>query len=337
MRLEHNNKVALATSDLGRYGTKIKPYTQLAKGLLKQLLVEQNRLKENIRWANHTPGQWKAVSQLSFEEQNVIYQTLFGDKNVEKIKTTKATSSELNELKAINLDTLSASLSSDPTEDFTSYTETDPNSNIAVTADTITFTNVRAKYDTFYVYKDKGAAHFDGSFEHLHKHYATAVGDTCSISSWLLSNVLGDENYLRTNSYDMLNYKLYYDAANGRRMYMAEMDGASFYWDYYTGWLLSTVYYIEVERDENVGTYGTLYARICTGNYYGLGGSLVDTLSITLHTSKKDFRYIDACTGYDDNDNTNASTGYVKLLDLQEAGVATFQPFRNYYPHILAH
>ena len=174
MRLEHNNKIALAKSDLSRYSSKIRPYAHRSKALQKQLLAEQNKLKESILWANYTPEQWKTVSQLSQEEQNVIYQTLFGDKSVEKVKTTKATSSELADLKAINLDNLSASLGTDPTEDFTTYTETDPGADITKTADRITFTALRTREDTFYVYKDKGVDHFNGNFEHLEKHTVSA-------------------------------------------------------------------------------------------------------------------------------------------------------------------
>jgi len=339
-RVEHNNKIALASSDLGRYGAKIKPYAQLAKSLLKQLLAEQNRLKESIRWASYTPEQWKAVSSLSLEEQSVICLTLFGDKNVEKVKTTKTTSSELAELKAINLDNLSASSGTDPTEDFTTYTEVDPGDDITKTADRITFTALRTREDTFYVYKDKGVDHFNGNFEHLEKHTVSAWGngaiDGGVLNTWLMANAVGDLLDLRQANANFFSYFHYSLLETGWSyyLYLEEHDGASGYEDKYKNWNINTVYFVELERDEAVGTYGTLYARICTGNYYGLGGSLVDTLSLTLHTSKKDFRYIYGLTGYEDDAIAVNATGYIELLDLQEA---VDQPFRNYYPHILAH
>jgi len=325
MHLEHNRVATLARSNPDKYlkTGKFSAYAQESKIRLKLLLAEQNHLKENIRWANYTSEQWKAVSKLSLEEQGAIYQTLFGKKSAERGKLTKATSTELDELKALNLDDMPEKLGADPTEDFTTYTEYDEGSDITKTADRITFTAAESRYDTFYVDKDKGVDHFNGNFEHLEKHQISAFANNAVAVTWLMANAVADMAALRAANANYLSY-YHYRSDAAYYLYIEERDGASMYSDRYNNFALSTVYYVEIERDEGVGTYGTIYARICTGDYYGNGGSLVDTLTVTLHTSKKDFRYIYGLTGYDDNLGTNFTvTGYVELLDLQEAVVPT--------------
>lgn len=323
LRLEHNKVSAIATSDKEKYieSGKLRAYAQQAESLLKQLLAEQNRLKESIIWANYTPKQWEALNNLTPQELITLHQTLFGNKSAESTKPTTATSPALDDLKALSLDDMPAKLGADPTEDYTTYTEVDETSALAITANRITYTAAKAIYNTYYVYKDKGAAHFNGNFEHRVKHYCSAMGNYLGMGEWQLSNVVGDEYYLRNNYYDLLDSKLYYDSASGRCQFLQEYDNAQgIFYDYNQNlWNLSTVYYITDKRDEGVGTYGTIYSYLCTGNYYGESGyNLIDTLSVALHSSKKDFRYIASAVGFDYNGNQNTCTGYIELLDLQE-------------------
>jgi photosystem II stability/assembly factor-like uncharacterized protein len=318
MRLEHNKTVTLARGDWAKYETKFRSYAQQSKALLNQLLAEQNQLMENIRWANYTPKQWEAVSKLSIEEQELIYQTLFGDKTAECVKPTLMTSSELNELKTIDINKLSPVLGVDPTEDFTTYTLSQEGTAVSKTADRITFTTAETRSDKFYVYKDKGVGHFNGNFTHLEKILASASLHSAAFFFWLLANAVGDAGQLVGASESFLAVYWYSNNTPVHYLYLREQDGANIYQVSYTPPALSTVYYLTVERDEAIGTYGTLYCYICTGNYYGLGGTLISTLSQALHTSKKDFRYIYGLTGYDVDEVGDTATGYVELLDLQE-------------------
>jgi len=332
MRLEHNKVSAIATSDKEKYieSGKLRAHTQQAESLLKQLLAEQNRLRERIIQANYTPKQWEAVNNLTPQELITLHQTLFGNKSAESTKPTLATSSALADLKALSLDDMPAKLGSDPTEDFTTYTEVDETSALAITADRITYTAARTIYNQYYVYKDKGADHFNANFEHRVKHYCSAMGNYLQMCEWELSNVIGDEYYLRNGHYDLLGSKLYYDTGSTRCTFLTEYDNALglFYDSHPNGWNLSTVYYITNKRDEDVGTYGTAYSYLCTGNFYGESGyNLIDTLSVALHSSKKDFRYIASAVGFDYNGNTNTCTGYVELLDLREAAAAPGRSF----------
>ncbi len=322
MRLEHNKVVKVARGNSSKYlkTGKFRTYAHESKARLKQLLAEQNRLKENIRWANYTPEQWKAVGKLELREQNAIYQTLFGDRMQERVKTTKATSSLLDGLKALNLDDMPETLGTDPTEDFTTYTEVDEGSDVTKTADRITFTAVENKSDTYYVYKDKGVNHFDGDFEHLCKSLFSAMANYPRAYVWLLANSVGDVYDIYQASGSLLGYVHYYDSS-AYQLFLMEYDSGTAYNDSYSGFSLSTIYYNELERDESVGTYGTLYAYICTGDYWDDGGSQVDTLTVALHTSKKDFRYVYGASSYDDASSTgHTATGYIELLDLQEVG-----------------
>ena len=68
-----------------------------------------------------------------------------------------------------------------------------------------------------------------------------------------------------------------------------------------------------------MGTYGTAYKKIYSDTDRI---TLLDTLSITLHTSKKNFRHGMVATNYSDGTSGRTFYGQVSNLDLQEdAGV----------------
>jgi len=301
---------------------KFRTYTKESKARLKKLLAERNRLIESIRWANYTPEQWKAVGKLSEEEQDAVYKSLFGDKEVEKVKSTKATSPILDELKTIRLDDLPECLGSDPTEDLTTYTLF--GNHISRTADRVTWAGLLRNEDA-YLYDDKDANHFDGDFEHLFKAYWEDPNDYPDsewawVVTWALANLVDDWVGIVGANGDGLCISSYLKPNEGvKSTYLRELDGGSEYSDTSALIVFDTIYYIEVERDESVGTYGTLYAYICTGNYYDDGGSLVDSMSVALHTSKKDFRYIYAVQSYNSGPAyTYYSNGWLEFLNLQE-------------------
>jgi hypothetical protein len=324
-RLEHNKVAEQARSNPDKYikTGKFKAYAEKSKAALKQLLAERNQIIENIRTANYTEKEWQQVGKLSEEEYASIHKSLFGNKSEEKIKPTRATSPLLDELRAQSLDDKKA-LAPDPTEDFSAYTEYDEGSDITKTADRITFTNAETRDDTFYVYDDKGAGHFDGDFEHREKVLESVHNTAAVLVSWIVANAVADLYALIGANESCLSFFLYHDAG-GYYMRLRERDSATSYTDEYQDFSLSTVYYLQIERDESVGTYGTIYAYIATSNYYSDGGSLVDTLSVTLHTSKKDYRYVYGLSGYDSSKGIGyTATGYVELLDLQEAVAETY-------------
>ena len=77
-------------------------------------------------------------------------------------------------------------------EDFTTYTEVDPNSHITITdANTIDFAALDQD-ETAYVYRDLGAAFFDGDFEHLIAAQVTAQNSSAITNVWAMTNSLND-------------------------------------------------------------------------------------------------------------------------------------------------
>lgn len=316
-RQEHNAVAALARAQPEKYLAtgKFKTYVSQSWSCIQALLAEQNTLKERIRRAAYTDETWTEATNSSTEDELRVALELWGNRQLEKQEPTLAWAPSLNDLRATDLDKLMGSVGFDPTEDFTTYTEYDEGNDITVTTDRLTLTNLDTDADTFWVYDDKGAAHFDADFEHLEKVYLSSTATNCHCVHWMLANDVGDLKDIKDASGSCLA-AFWYDS--GSELILAyEVDAGTAYSDASSALSLSTVYYLEIERDEAVGTYGTLYIRIATTDYYGNGGNLVDTLSVALHTAKRDFRYVYGVTGYDSG-VSRLVTGYVELLDLQE-------------------
>lgn len=208
-------------------------------------------------------------------------------------------------------------------EDFTTYTEQDPNSDITIASATeINVSTLNEDVDAW-VYKDLGENHFDGDFEHLVKITINAwTGNWPGALVWLLSNDIDDGNGLQTANKSFLGILFYRNGAfNQVNISLRERDGSTSYSDIYTSGNLTLpkTYYLEIERDEAVGDYGTIYCRIYND---AERTDLVDTLTVALHTSKKDFRYVFAVDSWD-ADNAAIDISFdVEDLDLQEPVLA---------------
>ena len=193
-------------------------------------------------------------------------------------------------------------------ENFTTYTEVDPNGHLSQSATRSTYTGL-GRNETAYLYRDMGAGHFSGDFEHLlDSNYASQTHSDSVVYHWGLSLTLDEltplkkidlyaynttirlNEYTGTNNYDSGNYTI----------------------------TLGNTYYLKIKRDESVGTYGTLYCYVYTD---AARTTLVSTLSVALH-EKVDFRYI-----YSPSSCNTATayyqTGYIENLDLQEAVAGT--------------
>lgn len=190
-------------------------------------------------------------------------------------------------------------------ENFTTYTETDPNSKITVAATKVTFANMSEDAD-IHVYKDKGEGFFSGDFTiNLTVSRTTDQGGDVVLCT--LANLVDDALAIKGVSGDYLGILM---EAMDLRLY--EVDGGSSHSSSTYNITKDTVYYLTFSRDETVGTYGTLYLYI-----YSDSGrtTLLSTLTITLHSSKKDFRYLYAVqsTG---STNPADNHGYIENLDL---------------------
>ena len=287
----------------------------------RKLLQEQNRLRERIRDNNYTKNQWKSLDS---EERLNAFQQLFGDKELLKTASTKASSESLENLKTISLDSLEGSPPPDPTEDFTTYTEVDTGGFLSQTTDRSLWTGIHLGADA-YLYCDMGIDHFDGDFEHLLTASTTlsAPDIDCETGAWGMANDLGNWYTLQAGNRSglVLNFSIYDTYGVSFGMTIAELDSGYNYTDRWQGGTSETVYYPRIVRDEAIGTYGTFYVYIYSDPDRT---TLLDTLSIVLHSSKKDYRYI---YGVISNDwmasNAGEMTGYTEYLDLQEAGGET--------------
>ena len=278
MRLEHNQKATLAVTDWKEYEDKFHTYAEISKKKHKLLLNEKACLMESIRLARYpTVKDWnEATNVKTIQELDAVYYDLYGDLEQAKETTTLATSTVLDELKAINLDSLDKTPTSDPTEDFTTYTETDPDSEITVTADRITLVGFDEGTDA-YVYKE--GKNFDGDFEHLLQVYLdSASDDYAEANVWAVMNEVGTWEDIEAASGDGLCAYAMIRGAGDTRLYLGELDGGTEYLDNIATLNADTLYFLEIERDEAVGDYGTAYIYICTGNYWDDGGTQVDTL-----------------------------------------------------------
>jgi len=200
------------------------------------------------------------------------------------------------------------------TQNFTTYTEYDEGSDVSITSSRVTGTAVHPANQTAYVYKDMGASHFAGDFEHLftmNLTNASWVGGL--VNCWAVSDTIGDYYYDRINGY-VLGAGLTKATYNYGRLLEGYPPDNSFY-DISAEISTSTSYYCKVVRDEGVGTYGTLYLYMYTD---AARTSLFDTLSLALH-SKEDLRYLYALQTNDSGGGDTTVSFYTENLDLQES------------------
>jgi len=208
-------------------------------------------------------------------------------------------------------------------ENFLTYPEVDPNSRIAVTQDRVTWANI-TRPEVAYVYSDKGVNYFDGNFVHLLTVVAISVENGMSAFHWAIANDIGTEKAIADASGSEL-YLNFLGLANDISLSIAEMDAGTLYGDSYTADranIEGTVYYLKIGRDEAVGTYGTLYCYIYSD---AARTTLVDTLSVALHTSKKDFRYLYGFQGWGVTADTAVASGFTENLTI-EGGEASVLP-----------
>ena len=191
------------------------------------------------------------------------------------------------------------------TEDFTTYTEEDPNSHITVSADQIhaySYLNEDA-----YVYDDKGIDHF-GDFEHLVDAKGVDQARYERYTFWLLSNAVDDVYglYLAEETYIQARF---WGDATGFTAQLLERYGAFYGADTSTVLSLNTMYYFKIVKS---GTSLTCYIYSEPAR-----ATLVDTLTLTLQADHK-LRYIFAFNTWNSAAEGYESEGYTENLGLQE-------------------
>lgn len=193
-----------------------------------------------------------------------------------------------------------------PLEDFTTYTEVDPNNHIAKTANHVDWQDYRN--EDAYLYKDKGAGHFT-DWEHKIDVKRLSVSGNALGWTWLLSNNVDDAKGLVTGAKTFIGAYL---MRSGGIDYL-EIEECSSGTEYSTYYVISlnTWYYLTLQK---VGT-----AFTCKVYSDSARTNLLTTLSLTLH-GDWNFRYVFACDSW----NTGSAIyGDIDIenLDLQEGGV----------------
>ena len=194
------------------------------------------------------------------------------------------------------------------------FSEVDPNASITITSDTqISFSNL-VRTSTSYVHLDRGVNYFDGNFEFKVDLNVTSAQDGAFVNIWGVSNDVG-ANWI-SGLQNKSGIGVWFAKVSGTSYIIAlrEKDGSTAYdssYSYSEVTLLPK--YLKIVRDEAVGTYGTCYCYIYSDSARTI---LLSTLTITLHTSKKDYRYLYALNTIGPGDGAGVTvTGSVSNLD----------------------
>jgi len=208
-----------------------------------------------------------------------------------------------------------AELPPDPTEDYTGYTKLDTGSKFSVGASSITVTNLPSNEDA-YVYKDKGADHFDG-FSHNFDFQPTALsGSTSKVFPWIIANAVDDGWGISVSGSQGIG-----------AVFINSFNRLFFIWNLETGsnnsafLTVGTPYYCTVSRSTG-GTTVTLNV------YSGAGRtSLVWTRSCTVGTTRK-YRYVYAVAS-GNSGHTDTASAVIANLDIGEAAAGVPFPART--------
>lgn len=197
-------------------------------------------------------------------------------------------------------------------ENFTTYTEVDTGGYLSETTTRATWDGLTRNV-TSYLYYDFGVDYFNGDFEFLFDVNITdrGSGDNGFVCWIGLANDLGTYKDLVAADKDEL---VCFSYATSNPLGILECDGGNEYSAGCGSAAAGTTWYMKLKRDESVGTYGTLYLYRYSDS---ARTSLQGTATLTLHSSKKDFRYLYAVQSFDDGD-ANYQDGYIENLDLQE-------------------
>jgi len=194
-------------------------------------------------------------------------------------------------------------------EDFTTYTEVDPNSHIGlVGTDHVDFKAYSNEEALLYLDKDAG---FFTDFEHLiDVKMNDHSGDNCPSMVWLLSNDVDSYYGLHLASKHHIGIEAYwYEAWGAYRFRVWESYGGTPYVDTSIDMTKGTMYYFDIIKDGTSLTVAIYNDSART--------SLKDTISLTMHADIN-FQYIFVCNSWDAAANKWIDVD-IENLDLQEA------------------
>ncbi|MHA1305558.1 MAG: hypothetical protein ACTSPI_17800 [Candidatus Heimdallarchaeaceae archaeon] len=193
-------------------------------------------------------------------------------------------------------------------ENFTSYTESDPNDRLTVSASTITITDLTRNDNNTYIYDDKGTGYFSGDLEHLLEWTPGATSLYGQFAIWAIANDV--EDYMQISGHENM-VRLQVDADNNKNLQIQTVDnGTMGDYDRSVPLTKDTKYYLKILRSGSIG--------ICYIYSDESRTTLVDTISVTFYTDS--FRYIYGCQASYRGGQDRPCDGIVSNLDL---GVVT--------------
>ncbi len=209
-------------------------------------------------------------------------------------------------------------------EDFSSYTEVDPNSRITKATRKVEWTAIVRAEDAF-VYKDKTAGFFSGDFTHyltINTTDLTIPQDVATIlvHCWAVTTVIGSRQDVLDADEDLLGVYLRLNKMSGTALLQIGLV------ETYVGLggtnegtastiTKDTAYYLKIVRDESVGTFGALYCYVYSD---ASRTTLVLTKTLTLG-KKSNLRYIYAMQSLGFASAGKDHSGYTEDLELNVA------------------
>lgn len=183
-----------------------------------------------------------------------------------------------------------------------------------VTDDTITdngtalyFTDLTRDEDD-YAYKDLGSGNFTDDFVVLFTYSITEGVADSLLHLVSVANILDDWKGIDDIANNGLGVRHFVDAYSNITLKIIELDSGTEYTSLPYAPNILSEYACVFMRDESVGTHGTAYLYIYSDEEKT---TLLDTLSLALHTSKKDYRYVFAAQSYN-NGSPQVTSGYIK-------------------------
>jgi hypothetical protein len=201
-------------------------------------------------------------------------------------------------------------------ENFTTFTETDPNSHITVDSAAKVSYTLFGLTESGRLFVDKGLNHFSADFTHQFE-VTWSSGAAASTVMWqyMLSSTIGTVVTLRASGTDDYIGFLCY---NGD-FFIEFLHNGTQYADSWAGPVVQgTLYFITIVRDDdgganNTGRY-TCYIR--TGSHVG---TLVDTLVVDAPVGgQDDFQYLYGVNGHGAASGGNSGNGFTQNLELNE-------------------
>ena len=198
------------------------------------------------------------------------------------------------------------------TEDLTTFTESDPESKIALSSTTATLSGMRAFADNR-VQKSYGSGHFGDDWEHDIDVECTAIGNGNLTGFHAVTD--NPDTYESLSDGIVSGYERVPDWV-GRSLFMIDVGNSDI--DGYGGYAVGTTYYVTVKRTG--GTTAELYIYSDSDRTVS-----VDTLSITPDSGT--YEYLMAVIGRGDSGNYSTFSGTFENYDLHEAA-AMLAPLR---------